>query len=420
VRLADPQGLPLAAETLLHRARTDWFPEFLSHGRMRPHFQPIIDLANGRPLGREALMRGKLGAVELRGGELLAAAEAHDALYSFDMRARAAALETGLPLLPEGEILFVNLDPRAVIDVESSCGPRGRWSSVSQHARPDLPRARRPERCPDRDMLEDSSPPTGARRADRARRPLRRPASLAYLEALKPDFAKIDIKMTAGIQYSAGRRRLVAALVECAHEGRTRVVAEGVERIGEFEAMALGVDFGQGFYFGQPTERPMAVDPRLVRARSDLRSPSGVSAGRAVAAPGAGLFRLRPVADPSPMPWMRTRPSEWSAADAATPWWSRPRARSISPPSTRARRARRRAHGGGARRARPARGRVPRLLRTAADRRGGPRCREGGLDVRRRAATRPGATAARRRRPERAADRRRRPGRGRGCPGGPA
>ena len=28
------------------------------------------------------------------------------------------------------------------------------------------------------------------------------PASLAYLEALKPDFAKIDIKMTAGIQYS--------------------------------------------------------------------------------------------------------------------------------------------------------------------------------------------------------------------------
>ena len=30
----------------------------------------------------------------------------------------------------------------------------------------------------------------------------------------------------------------------------------------------LGVDFGQGFYFGQPTERPMAVDPRLVRARA--------------------------------------------------------------------------------------------------------------------------------------------------------
>jgi EAL domain-containing protein (putative c-di-GMP-specific phosphodiesterase class I) len=95
--------------------------------------------------------------------------------------------------------------------------------------------------------------------------------SLAYHEPLKPDFAKIDNKLTAGIQFSAGRRRLVAALVECAHECNARVVAEGVERVGEFEAMRdLGVEFGQGFYFGQPTERPMAVDTRLVRARPEL------------------------------------------------------------------------------------------------------------------------------------------------------
>ena len=47
-------------------------------------------------------MRGKLGAVEVRGGELLAAAEAHDALFSFDTRARAAALEIGLPLHARG------------------------------------------------------------------------------------------------------------------------------------------------------------------------------------------------------------------------------------------------------------------------------------------------------------------------------
>jgi hypothetical protein len=117
VRLADEQGLPVPAETLLDRTRTDWFPEFLSHGQMKPHFQPIIDLATGAAYGREALMRGKLGAVELRGGELLAAAEAHDALFSFDYRARAAALEVGLPILPEGEILFVHLASRASLAV---------------------------------------------------------------------------------------------------------------------------------------------------------------------------------------------------------------------------------------------------------------------------------------------------------------
>jgi EAL domain-containing protein (putative c-di-GMP-specific phosphodiesterase class I) len=273
LRLSDDQALPLPAETLLDRARTDWFPDFLSHGQMKPHFQPIVELTTGRAYGREALMRGRLGAVEVRGGELLAAAEAHDALFSFDARARTAALEIGLPLLPDGELLFVNLDPRAALDVDSSM--RTTWPVVSRlNADPSriCLELVRPERCPDRDMLEELVSAHRKRGALIALDDLSGGTeSLAYLEALKPDFAKIDNKLTAGIQFSAGRRRLVAALVECAHECNARVVAEGVERVGEFETMRdLGVEFGQGFYFGQPTERPMAVDARLVRARPEL------------------------------------------------------------------------------------------------------------------------------------------------------
>ena len=49
IRLADEQMLPVPAETLLDRTRTDWFPEFLSHGQMKPHFQPIVDLRTGWP-----------------------------------------------------------------------------------------------------------------------------------------------------------------------------------------------------------------------------------------------------------------------------------------------------------------------------------------------------------------------------------
>jgi EAL domain-containing protein (putative c-di-GMP-specific phosphodiesterase class I) len=268
VRLADEQGLPVPAETLLDRTRTDWFPEFLSHGQMKPHFQPIIDLATGAAFGREALMRGKLGAVELRGGELMAAAEAHDALFSFDYRARAAALEVGLPVLPEGEILFVNLDPRASLDVESSL--RTTWPIVGRlGADPSriCLEIIKPERNPDRDLLADM---VGAHRKRGALVALDDlsggPESLACLELLRPDVAKIDTALTAGIQHSPARRALVAAVVACAHELGAKVVAEGVERVDEFKAMAeLGVDLGQGFYFGQPTEKPMAVDSRLVR-----------------------------------------------------------------------------------------------------------------------------------------------------------
>jgi EAL domain-containing protein (putative c-di-GMP-specific phosphodiesterase class I) len=268
VRLADQQALPMLAETLLDRARTDWFPEFLSHGQMRPHFQPIVELSTGRAFGREALMRGMLGTVELRAAELIAAAEAHDALFSFDYRARTAALEVGLPLLPEGEILFVNLDPRAVLDVESSM--RTTWPVVGRlGADPSriCIEIIRPERCADRELLHEMVQGHRQRGALVALDDLSGGTdSLACLELLRPDIAKIDNALTAGIQHSPARLRLVQALVDCAHELGAKVVAEGVERVDEFRAMAeLGVDLGQGFYFGQPTEKPMAVDTRLVR-----------------------------------------------------------------------------------------------------------------------------------------------------------
>src|SRR5215217_8264809 len=225
MRLGDDQALPLLADTLLDRSRTDWFPDFLSHGQMKPHFQPIVELATGRVFGREALMRGKLGAVEVRGGELLAAAEAHDALFSFDYRARTAALEVV-----------------------------------------------KPERCPDREMLAELVIAHRKRGARVALDDMSGGAeSLLYLETLRPDVVKIDNALTAGIQHSPARRRLIAALVDCAHEQGCKVVAEGVERVDEFQAMAdLGVDLGQGYYFGQPTDKPMAVDPRLVRHRAEL------------------------------------------------------------------------------------------------------------------------------------------------------
>jgi EAL domain-containing protein (putative c-di-GMP-specific phosphodiesterase class I) len=273
VRLTDDQALPLPADQLLDRSRTDWFPDFLSHGQMKPHFQPIVELATGRVFGREALMRGKLGAVEVRGGELLAAAEAHDALFSFDYRARTAALEVGLPMMPEGEVLFVNLDPRAVLDVEGSL--RTTWPVVGRlGGDPSMICLElvKPERCADSEMLGDLVRAHRKRGAMVALDDLSGGAkSLEYLELLRPDVAKIDNALTAGIQHSEARRRLVAALVDCAHELGAKVVAEGVERVDEFQAMAdLGVDLGQGFYFGQPTERPMAVDVRLVRSRAEL------------------------------------------------------------------------------------------------------------------------------------------------------
>jgi EAL domain-containing protein (putative c-di-GMP-specific phosphodiesterase class I) len=273
VRIGDPDALPLPAEQALARVRSSWFPEFLSSGAMAPHFQVIVDLATGEAYGREALMRGKLGATEVRGEELVAAAEAHEALFSFDARARTAALEVGVAGLPAGERLFVNIDPRAVVDVPTSV--RATWNVVERvEADPallcfDLVNV---ERCPDRDMLVALCEGYRQRGALVCLDDLSGGGdALTCLELLQPDIAKLDTAITAGIEVSPGRRRLVAAVVEMAHEQHCKVVAEGVERVSEFEVMRdLGVDFGQGFYFGQPSDRMLPVDPRLVQRSAEL------------------------------------------------------------------------------------------------------------------------------------------------------
>jgi EAL domain-containing protein (putative c-di-GMP-specific phosphodiesterase class I) len=267
VRLDDPSGLPLPALTLLERHRTDWFPRFLSNGQMAPVFQPVVDLRHGHVYAREALMRGRMGKVEVRGAELLQAAEAHDALFSFDARARMAALEAGLPRLPDGELLFVKLDPRGVIEAESSL--RSVWPVVervggrSGAVGLELMGA---ERHPDLGFLMSLA---AAHREHGAVISLddlsAGTEALRVMEALRPSVAKLSRHLTKGIESSPGRRHLVGALVEVAHELDCRVMALGIERDFELEHIQeLGIDLGQGFYLGQPTEEMLPVDARLV------------------------------------------------------------------------------------------------------------------------------------------------------------
>ena len=272
-RLGGADALPLPAVQALARIRTSWFPQFLSAGAMAPHFQVIVDLSTGEAFGREALMRGKLGATEVRGEELVAAAEAHEALFSFDARARTAALEVGIPALPDGEKLFVNLDPRAVVDVPTSV--RATWNVVERVGADadrlcfDLVNV---ERCGDHDMLAELCAAYRERGALVCLDDLSGGGeALACLELLRPDLAKLDSAITAGIEQSSARRHLVAAVVEVAHEHGCKVVAEGVESVSDFEVMReLGVEYGQGFYFGQPGDRILPVDPRLVHRSAEL------------------------------------------------------------------------------------------------------------------------------------------------------
>ncbi|MEA2171452.1 MAG: hypothetical protein QOF76_4752 [Solirubrobacteraceae bacterium] len=285
IRLDDPSGLPLSAKTLLDRARTDWFPKFLSQGQLVPVYQPLVDLRTGRVFGREALIRGRMGKVELRGAELVEAAETHDALFSFDARARNAALEDGLPRLPEGERLFVKLDPRAVLDSASSV--RAVWPLVERcggKAEMVGLEIMGAEAHPDLDMLTELVAAHREHGAFIALDDLSVSTSaLEILEALRPDVAKLSFHLCKGIEASPARRHLVGALVEVAHELGIKVVAVGIERDFELDHVReLNIDLGQGFYLGAPNEEMLPVDSRVGRPIVPLAPPPPPRPGVAV------------------------------------------------------------------------------------------------------------------------------------------
>lgn len=267
VWLADELALPLPVGKILDRARTAWFPQFLTRGRWLPCFRPVAELATGRVVGRQVLMGGCLDADELTPEALARGAEAHDSIYAFDRRSRMVGLEVGLPALDPGELLFLDFDSRAVVDLESSVN--GTWPTIARHggrgARICL-QLRCAHAAPD---LGTVAAVTGAHRERGALIALDdfsgAPDSLACLEAIRPDFATLDPSLTSRIRRSPARRVLISSLVALAHERGARVVAGGIEDREDRElARALGVDCGTGGLLGRPL--PLAEAARAAAA----------------------------------------------------------------------------------------------------------------------------------------------------------
>jgi EAL domain-containing protein (putative c-di-GMP-specific phosphodiesterase class I) len=99
-------------------------------------------------------------------------------------------------------------------------------------------------------------------------------ASLRHVLELAPHFLKLDGSVVGGLDEHAARRALVAALVTFADEVGTTVIAEGVERWSEAEALrSVGVHLAQGFAFGRPQGRWAPARWPVTEGRRVSRTP---------------------------------------------------------------------------------------------------------------------------------------------------
>src|SRR3712207_1196977 len=95
--------------------------------------------------------------------------------------------------------------------------------------------------------------------------------SLSRITALRPDFVKIDRGLVANVDAEPAKAAVVETLGELASRIDAWIIAEGVERMEELDAlMELRVPLAQGFAFGAPVPGMREIEPGLglhIRAR---------------------------------------------------------------------------------------------------------------------------------------------------------
>ena len=210
-----------------------------------PLFQPVVMLESGDLTGVEALTR--FHAVPYRSPDLWFA-EAHRVGLGVELELAAARRAIALlPRLPATSKLALNFGPDAIddprlLEVITSSDPARLIIELTEHDAIDsYPRLRASimnlRKTGVRFALDDVG--TGY-------------SNLAHVINFAPDIMKLDIELVRGIDIDPVRRSLARAMVSLGLETGAEVIAEGVEREGERDALlAVGVPMGQGFLFGR-------------------------------------------------------------------------------------------------------------------------------------------------------------------------
>jgi EAL domain-containing protein (putative c-di-GMP-specific phosphodiesterase class I) len=82
-------------------------------------------------------------------------------------------------------------------------------------------------------------------------------ASLKSVAELMPEFIKAEMSLVRDIDKDNVKLTLVQVIAELAKKINSHVIAEGIETEEEYKTiLSLGVEYGQGYLFARPAEKP--------------------------------------------------------------------------------------------------------------------------------------------------------------------
>ncbi|HEV7456365.1 MAG TPA: EAL domain-containing protein [Roseococcus sp.] len=223
-------------------------------------FQPVVDVEAGRIEAHEALVRGPAG----EGAATVLSRLTPQNLYAFDQACRVKAIELAARLGMDTRLNINFLpnavyQPRACIQVTLAAARRHGFPldrltfEFTEDERVQNPAHTRAiieeyRRHGFQIALDDFG--TGY-------------SGLARLAELRPDILKLDRSLVQDCDREPMRQAILRSLVALGREIGVKLVAEGVERPGEMEALrGLGLRYMQGFHLARPVFEGLAPWPR--------------------------------------------------------------------------------------------------------------------------------------------------------------
>lgn len=238
-------------EAQARRARLE---EIISQGSIHTLVHPIFRLDDLSIIGYEALSRGPEGGEFEHPDKLFRIAYDADLVVRLERLCRLRAFEAA-PGLPEGRLLFINIEPDAVADpdlrdimfttlyIGSGVNPESVVFEITE-------RSAITDFAAFRSTLEYLRTLGFRVAVDDGGAGY---ASLQSLAEVRPEWLKIDMSLIAEIDTDEIRRILVTSMVMLSERLGVSLVAEGIERVEQLETLRnLGVEYGQGFLFCEP------------------------------------------------------------------------------------------------------------------------------------------------------------------------
>lgn len=223
-------------------------------------YQPKIELATGRIVGAETLIRWKPdGREAVNPQELVLAAEASDRINELTLIVMEAALAEGRKAiaLDPGFKLAVNMSAKSLSDTHLL------FDMMTMLGRIGFPAENLTLELTETAKLEDKliAPQIAALKARGIGLSIddfgTGQSNLEYIEKLPSSELKIDKKFVQHMDSSEESRAVVRATIEIAHSLGKVVVAEGVESQAVADALrAMGCDQAQGYLFAKAIAMP--------------------------------------------------------------------------------------------------------------------------------------------------------------------